>query len=66
MKKKQEKKCYNPQPSAMYSRDDMDDVHFWCKNCGKEIIEVIIKGKRKWIHGKIGYKIISDEILENT
>jgi len=57
----EEKKCENPKPSPMYSKDQNEAIHFYCENCGKEVISVIIKGKEKWIHGKIGYTIISDE-----
>lgn len=56
-------KCKNPQPDAMYSKDDFDKIHFYCKNCGKEVILCRKEEENgfEWVHGQIGYVPIIEE-----
>lgn len=48
-------KCHKPEPDFPYGRDEFDDIHFWCKNCGQEVIQVKLKGEKKykWYHGHL-------------
>jgi hypothetical protein len=55
-------KCNNPEPSPEYGRDEFDDLHFYCINCGKEVISIIKnREEEKWFHGKIGTIPILDQ-----
>lgn len=60
-KMKEENKCTNPDPSAMYSKDELDEIHWDCENCGKEVIEVVVDGKTVWKHGHFGRTVIIEE-----
>lgn len=56
-----EEKCDNPEPSVQYSKDDFGDLHFYCENCGQEVICLNIKGKEKWVHGHLSTIPIIDK-----
>ena len=46
------KKCNNPKPSVDYSKDEFDNIHTYCENCGREVINIKMKGEKKfhWVH----------------
>lgn len=48
----EEIKCDNPEPDFMYSKDNNKDIHFWCVNCGREVISIKEKDEKefKWVH----------------
>jgi len=39
----------------MYSRDELDDIHFDCENCGEEVISIKTKDDTefRWVHGHL-------------
>ena len=54
MKEKlKEKKCNNPQSSDEYAKDELGNIHFYCKNCGEEILKIGKGKKEKWVHGRL-------------
>uniref|UniRef100_A0A6M3XYN2 Uncharacterized protein n=1 Tax=viral metagenome TaxID=1070528 RepID=A0A6M3XYN2_9ZZZZ len=52
-KEKENPKCNNPSPDPMYSKDNMKRLHFYCENCGVEVVCLKENGKDKWVHGRI-------------
>jgi len=56
------KKCNNPEPSAMYSKDEFKNICIYCENCGQEIISIQKAGEKKfkWVHVHIEKRIIYD------
>jgi hypothetical protein len=49
------KKCDKPEPDAMYSKDEFDSIHWFCKNCGEEIVRIKQNDEKefRWAHGRI-------------